>query len=766
MLNRINSKNELVERSYDIFKKFYGTSIRETKISSIVNGESIEIKNDNILIDVPVEEQYRLDDKKFQSQLHACNKKLYNYQINAIKKILELERRGYVEKDGKRITSNAWLLSLPIGSGKSIVFNFIALFFRAVPSHPIILSRDGSNIPEHEQIQWKEYPYHYETCMYETVDGKLTDANSIITMTNYIQRAGTTVILTHMHLLDQMHEYFETDFKREILGQSNIQYAMDVRDVDWNNLHVLVLVATIENINELIKMSYDMPFMRVIIDDYTSMPNIDSFRQILASSTLFVSGSGFQRRPEEIPASYYTLKYTPVNSISIVGRPEETLEGVFRNNVASYELMGSSCEFSQYEFISECEDVSRKQYREDPKYLYPPIEKDPKLYNYMSLMFILKNLSNIKKAIQAVEQDLITIDPRTKQPKLSKDKLKYYFQFKELINKVREEDEKRIVMIGKNKKEVIKKIKINNKLYEIIYKNPTTSSNNGSPLVTQTCLCCGEDQGKFEHHNGYGMVASCCGAFFCSKCLKNMTTRILYDSTTGKKIVDKHNYYCCCCRCKNSKYYINMTKKKDSNIYAYHLIKDYFEHSELDNLLNFDYYFYMIMNNGFVPLYHEGRGLNIANDISQGAIKLSNTIDVGVVPTMEKILPKDQLAVRSIEMINKCLMEFNITPKQGAAIMIYNCPKYMVPRLNANFMNLKNIAKKNNISFPLSNVELMYRNSVGSLIGLNKNILGIIVWEAPKEKDEIYQIAGRLIRINGWNNKLTFYITASSIEYN
>ena len=80
MLNRINSKNELVERSYDIFKKFYGTSIRETKISSIVNGESIEIKNDNILIDVPVEEQYRLDDKKFQSQLHACNKKLYNYQ--------------------------------------------------------------------------------------------------------------------------------------------------------------------------------------------------------------------------------------------------------------------------------------------------------------------------------------------------------------------------------------------------------------------------------------------------------------------------------------------------------------------------------------------------------------------------------------------------------------------------------------------------------------------------------------------------------------
>ena len=84
----------------NLFKKFYGTSIRETKISSIVNGESIEIKNDNILIDVPVEEQYRLDDKKFQSQLHACNKKLYNYQINAIKKILELERRGYVEKHG------------------------------------------------------------------------------------------------------------------------------------------------------------------------------------------------------------------------------------------------------------------------------------------------------------------------------------------------------------------------------------------------------------------------------------------------------------------------------------------------------------------------------------------------------------------------------------------------------------------------------------------------------------------------------------------
>jgi hypothetical protein len=101
-----------------------------------------------------------------------------------------------------------------------------------------------------------------------------------------------------------------------------------------------------------VKWSFDAPFMRVIIDDYTSMPSIDSFRQILSSSTIYVSGSGFSRKEEDIPSSYYTLKYMPVDKITVVGKPEETYEGVFRDTIATMELMGSSCEFSQYEFVN------------------------------------------------------------------------------------------------------------------------------------------------------------------------------------------------------------------------------------------------------------------------------------------------------------------------------------------------------------------------------------------------------------------------------
>ena len=367
LIEKMNSHSENVEACYDIFKECYKTAMRPTFISDIVNGEIIETKPENIFVDSPIEPQYDVNEEHFERFCQFCTKKLYKYQKDAIRKIRELECRGYNinSHTGEKVISNGWLLSLPIGSGKSLVFQFLALFYRDVPRHPIIISRDGRNVPDNDQAELKLYPFYYENCGY--IEGK---ANGIITLEDYRQRR-CTVILTHQHLLFQMREYFQTDFPK-VSKLTNIQYALDIYDVkDIDKVDILVIAATPKNVATLVNWSFDLPFMRVIIDDYTSMPSIESFRQIRASSTLFVSGSGFNRKESEIPASYYTLKFMPVPQITLVGKPEETYEGIFRDSIATMELMGSSCAFSQYKFVNECEEYCRLTFYANPVDVYP-----------------------------------------------------------------------------------------------------------------------------------------------------------------------------------------------------------------------------------------------------------------------------------------------------------------------------------------------------------------------------------------------------------
>ena len=260
--------------------------MKPTFISDIVNGEIIETKPDNIMVDSPIDPQYAINEEHFERFCQFCTKKLYKYQKDAIKKIRELELRGYTispTHPHEKIVSNGWLLSLPIGSGKSLVFQFLALFYRDVPLHPIVISRDGKNISEEDQVDLKLYPFYYENCGY--IEGK---ANAVITLEDYRQRR-CTVILTHQHLLLQMKEYFQTDFPK-VSKLTNIQYVLDINDVkEIDKVDILVIAATPKNVDYLVIWSHDLPFMRVIIDDFTSMPSIESFRQIRASSTIFVS---------------------------------------------------------------------------------------------------------------------------------------------------------------------------------------------------------------------------------------------------------------------------------------------------------------------------------------------------------------------------------------------------------------------------------------------------------------------------------------------
>ena len=767
---KIDKHSDLVNSAYDIFKSVYGNAMRPTVISSIIKGETIETKPENIFVDHDI----KFDDPLFDKKCGFCSKTLYNYQKNAIKKLRELELRGYTINTvtHEHIISNGWLLSLPIGSGKSLVFQFLALFYRDIPCHPIILSTDGQHIPDHDQMQWKYYPYYYENCGYIP-----TQTNSIIVHKDYTQRK-CTIILTHAHLLEQMEMYFNEDFPTIMQTAKNkkprvkICYPIDITTINIDEYDIIVTPATPQNVDILVAASYVMPFLRVIIDDYTSMPGIETFRQILASSTIFVSGSGFNRSEYDIPPSYYTLKFMPVSKISLVGHPEETLEGIFRDSIATMELMGSNCEFSQYEFVTACDDIIKQRFDAAPSDVYPLLRKEPYIHHYMSLIFLVRYFDRIKKAIMYVEKDLRLIDQKTNKPKLDKERVSYYLEWKKMLADVEAHPppvEKRTCKDGKIRN--VRLLPSVNPLYLALFDDPKVGNQVGASMVQQSCMVCRK---KITDHNGYGMVACCCGAFYCSNCLKSMCTHYIHDEKTGQELKDENHYYCGCCRAKDPRYYVNMNKKKDTNVYSYNLVNDYFDTSELKGHSTFDYYFYMFLK-GFVPLYRDGKQLNVHTDIEQGGIDPNCFVD-RVMPKLEKILPKDQLGILALSTINKTLHDLRILPKKNAIILFYGCPRYMVSRV----MNYYNeIVKKNRKETaldirrggeimsiqPISNLNIEFKEDVASLIGLHKNIVGIVQWQTPNKGDELSQLIGRILRLSSFGNKLYFYIATNNIGF-
>lgn len=509
ILEEFDKVSENVNKAYEIFEKTYESAFEKTYISDIVNGETINISKENILIDnVDMEE----DKINFEKRLRACSKKLYDYQIKAIKMILKLERDGYyINPETKTKTvSNSWILSLPIGSGKSIVFLFLALWYRAVPLHPIIISKSGKNIPLYEQMQFKYYPFYYESSSYVErlqEDGTYySDENCVVCYENY-QQQQTTIILTHSHLLEQMKRYLLEDFPMFCKGKgTNINICQSVSQIKAND-DIVIIPAYEQNVKELVEISHDKPFMRVIVDDYTSMSGIDNFRQILASSTIFISGSGFERDISQIPTSYYTLKYSDTKNISIVGYPEDTYKGVVRNNIAMIKLLGSSCDFSVYNFVQKVDEIVLSLYNCTPKELYPFL-KSNSIRDYMSLYFVIVNRDKLRNAINAIDKDY-NVTGRYPNAKYvnKKDEIKYFIKWIQTITNVSKSTNQKD---KKDKKEVniinYKKITENKLLNDLFSYSSLQNNSESTPIVSQMCMCC---KRQFIEHNGYGIVTSC-----------------------------------------------------------------------------------------------------------------------------------------------------------------------------------------------------------------------------------------------------------------
>lgn len=728
VLSKLVSKSKEVTYALDKFKEDYKNSVEENPITNIISGEAISTKPENVSIDDPC----TFKDSMFDTRLSYCTKTLYPYQKKSILKLREIEMSGKIhcKETNENIITNACVLSLPIGAGKSLCYEFLAMFYRQVPAHPIIVSSDMRCVPQHYPDAAKTYPRYCEKSAY--IEG---EPNAIQVIEDYRQR-DITLILTHDHLIEQMRYYFETDFKKVILNTVNIQYCRHVGECDFNKNGIIVIATSPDNVKRLMEVSYQAPFMRVIADDMTDFP-LDKMRQILASFTIFVSGSGFQRNPEDIADSYYSLKHIPYQKISVVGKPEETYEGVMRNNIAMVKLLGTRNPFSQYAFISDVEGLTDSLFKCSPKECYPILSKEPFLNNYISLAFVLKNLDVMKVSIGRLEQDMSSnhLDPK---------KVSYYEEWKKLIKSTK------------------------NPLDNYMYNLPQNGSviNKIGSVVNEECMCCGKDA---KENNNYGALATCCGAFYCSQCLKSMVTHnIMFPD--GRIYHDKDNYYCCSCREKNCKFILNSTRIRDKNIYAFTLVDDFFKEGEdgtLKDHYKVDYYFYMFLH-GLVPLYTEGKALRLTRHDTIPEFKEDMPP-----PLIERLFPADQLAIRSLFTINRILGKQNICPRKGTAVLFFGSPEYMHSRVDRVKRGIiKTNDKETAVDYkrtkiqPIENLEFVFRDSVSSLIGLHANILAIIVWNKQHIiGEEEIQMLGRIYRLNGFNNPLYFYVENDTLEY-
>jgi hypothetical protein len=437
------------------------------------------------------------------------------------------------------------------------------------------------------------------------------------------------------------------------------------------------------------------------------------------------------------------------------------------------ELMGNNCEFNQYEFVTRCEEYCNQKFHTIPAAVYPILAQHSLLNNYLALMFVLQNLEKIKTGIARLEQDL-------KNKKVSESQAEYYLKWKEMLFDKKRTDamlktpsapiptmpKARTTLRQKNVQPLPPPISAN-PLYCFLYDGQPISGTSSSPIVLQRCMNCNSDTNK---HIGYGAVSCCCGAFYCSECLESMATHIIVDSGTNTQHVSK-DYYCCVCRYRRPKFYMNCSKKRDKNIYAFTLIEEYFKDFEtLKSHLKVDYYFYMFLN-GLTPLVKKGKPLNVHNDILQKAISLNDLKNNTTTPHIDPLLPKDQLAVNSIQTINLALSRLNIMPKKHSIILFYACPKYMQTRVLTQFNqiiknNPADSRHKETQQQPISHMDIMFKDSVASLIGMHKNIIAIVLWRKLENQDNAQQMLGRCMRLNTFNTPLYFYITATNVDFN
>lgn len=728
---KLDKRDPIVHRAFDEFHKFFENDFKPTTISEIIDGENITIKEENIRIDEPVDPEYLSEAEQKQIEQvfeRFCTKKPYEYQIQSVMKILEMENKQRRVYNDKTIVSNAYQLSLPIGAGKSLVFEFIALFFPNVKTHPIIVSTNGSAIPQNDQLQMEKYPFFYENSCYI-----VEDSPAVMVIDTELQRK-CTVILTYHHLLPQMKYYFNDDWKRTVTSKKRIEYVDSYQlkdDFDIDNCDILVVVADEPNVNKLIQMSYIKPFARVIIDDYTNMTDLPYMRQILTFSFIPVSGSGFEKNINEIPSSYYSLKNIPSEAIKLVGDPDKVYEGVMRPNIMTGEIMSCVSDFDIYTFVSYIEDLCKRIpgcEKETPASMFKDIKEHPIIENYIKFGFFLQNADTFKSTLPMLMADIESGEAQ--QDRVS--------CFVDWFNNTPDKTLKRILC------------------------TPLTVANNNAKtvntLVNSKCIIC---QKTKETTFGFGVVSSCCGAFICSNCVDKASTHEIINSYTAQKMISE-DYYCVCCRSKCPRYYFNSRQSTTNNeTYSFTIAQRYFDISEVDGHYPVDYYFKMIKS-GWTPRKTccNGKAINIYNDIQQGLIS-KDVFDHNEIPEINKIKSADILFPQALSAIYNTYNELGIKPVERSVFLVYKCKDILKKRLIDLFEMLKSQPNS-----PMAESRLVFIDNISNVIGLQINLAGLLVFD--DSADEYFsrrQLVGRIYRISSSGQKLLFYVRNNKTAY-
>ena len=722
---RLDKRDECVIKGAELLKECFETDFRTTRISQIIDGEKIQIKPDNVVITEQRDESVSVDEELLDKRFAAlCNLKPYSYQRSTILKILELEQRGFHIDPitGKRMISNGWQIALPIGSGKSLCMEYLAIFHPDVPAHPIIVSGDGRSIPECEQLPFYHYPFYYERCAYlEGVD------STAIVYKNYTPRP-ITVILTHDHLISQMRDYFTNDFKKEVIENVRIGYVGAGKMIaNPDEYDILVVTADVANVQKLVDLSLIKPFARVFIDDYTAMRDLSKMRQILTPSFIPVSGEGNDRDLSVVPASYYTMKNLPIDKITLVGDPSSTYEGVYRSNILTGELMGCSSDMDVYKFVNfvngYCQRNRNLQCAGIDE-LFSAVAKYQTLEDYIRYGFFVQNFDLLHSGLARLREELESGElPKELAPNFA--------------NWLEKSEDKRFK--------------------DAITKPGAIPVDQINTLVSSRCFICKREKAA---HNGFGIISGCCGAFICDRCIPLASTEYI-TNTDSNELLHTNDYYCCCCRAKSPHYYFNTTRESPTSPrFSYVIAQEYFDVEDSDKLLPPDFYFYMLQYGFIISSKHRnGRPINIANDISAGFIP-KDVFANGVTPDVRKIKAVDIIGGQLLRNLEFTFTKLEITPQPDAIIIIYRVKSEIRPGLEIEFSELRR-----NKSSPFYRTRLVFVGSLDEIIGLHTNVLGIIAWTEDDDAGKRHQLLGRIMRCSSFNNKLNFYISLNDNAY-
>lgn len=728
---KLDKRDAIVYKGFETMNQFFDNDWKPTKVSEIIDGENVKINPKNIRIDEPIDTDYFSEAEQKQVDIifeKFCTKKPYVYQLQSVKKILEMENKQTKLYEGNKVVSNAYWLSLPIGAGKSLVMEMIALFYPNVKTHPIICSTNGCSIPEHDQLALEKYPFYYEVPMYIE-----EEATAVQVIDTELQRK-CTVILTYHHLLNQMKFYFKDDWKSSITSKKKIDYIDSYQlkdDFDIDHCDILVIAADEQNVNKLIEMSYIKPFARVIIDDYTNMNDLPYLRQILTFSFIPVSGSGFEKNINEIPSSFYSLKNIDSELIKLVGDPDVVYEGVRRSNILTGEIMSCISDFDIYSFVSYVEDLCHRLpgcEKETPSSLFKEINDKPIIENYIKFAFFVQNIDAFRTTLPMLITDI-------EAGNIDQSKVQCFINW---FNNTPDKTLKRLLC------------------------TPLSAANNNaksiSTLVNSKCIIC---QKMKENTFGFGVVSSCCGCFVCQNCIDKAATHEIINSETTQKMFAE-DYYCVCCRNKNPRYYFNSRQYSSSNeTFAFTIAQRYFDIKEVDNHYPVDYYFKMIKDGWSLRKNCcNGKAINIYNDIHQGLIS-ADVFEQGIIPEINKIKSADILFPQSISAIYNALSDLQIIPPPRSVILVYKLKDILKKRVIDLFEMLKSQPKS-----PFADCRLVFIDNISNVIGMQLNILALLVYnDLYDEHFSRRQLVGRIYRISSSGQKLLFYIRNNPNSY-